>query len=124
MARLTNKALSKQNSGRQGGDSNTSSKGRFDSSECRFTNRKERKAHSNRTRVSPTNPADMPEIDFPAYTGRAGGYIEYQMPTAMAQAILDDRTGADAKKDPQKYLCDFVNEQYNLLGYCVRVVCV
>ena len=43
------------------------------------------------------------------------------MPTAMAQAILDERTGADAKKDPQKYLCDFVNEQYNLLGYCVQV---
>ena len=119
MARLTNKAMNKQNEARQNTTSEKS-KTRFDSSECRFTNRKERNA--NRTRVKPTNPADMPEIEFPAYTGRDGGYIEYQMPTAMAQAILDERTGAEANKDPQKYLCDFVNTQYNLLGYCVRVV--
>ena len=119
MARLTNKAMNKQNEARQNTTSEKS-KTRFDSSECRFTNRKERNA--NRTRVKPTNPADIPEIEFPAYTGRAGGYIEYQMPTAMAQAILDERTGAEAKKDPQKYLCDYVNTQYNLLGYCVRVV--
>jgi len=119
MARLTNKAMNKQNEARQ--NSNTEkTRARFDSSECRFTNRKERQA--NRTRVKPTNPADEQNIEFPPYTGRAGGYIEYQMPTAMAQAILDDRTGADAKKDPQKYLCDFVNTQYNLLVYCVRVV--
>ena len=112
MARLTNKAMNKQNEARQNTTSEKS-KTRFDSSECRFTNRKERNA--NRTRVKPTNPADMPEIEFPAY-------IEYQMPTAMAQAILDERTDAEAKKDPQKYLCDYVNTQYNLLGYCVRVV--
>ena len=121
MARLTNKAMTKQNEARMNG-SNEKAKARFDSSECRFTSRKDRKANVNRTRVSPTNPTEMKDIEFPAYTGRAGGYIEYQMPTAMAQAILDDRSGADAKKDPQKYLCDFVNEQYNLLGYCVRVV--
>lgn len=75
MARLTNKAMNKQNEARQNTTSEKS-KTRFDSSECRFTNRKERNA--NRTRVKPTNPADMPEIEFPAYTGRAGGYIEYQ----------------------------------------------
>lgn len=121
MARLTNKAMTKQNEARMNG-SNEKAKSHFDSSECRFTSRKERKANANRTRVAPTNPTEMKDIEFPAYTGRAGGYIEYQMPTAMAQSILDDRTGADAKKDPQKYLCDFVNEQYNLLGYCVRVV--
>lgn len=120
MARLTNKALTKQNNMSQ----NTSSKtheSHFDSSECRFTNRKERKAAANRVRVSASNPAEVPQIEFPAYTGRAGGYIEYLMPVEMAQNILDERSGADAKKDPQKYLCEFVNEQYNLLGYCVQV---
>ena len=122
MARLTNKSMNKQNEARQNATSEKSN-ARFDSSECRFTSRKERKANAaNRTRVKPTSPTDEQNIEFPAYTGRAGGYIEYQMPTAMAQSILDDRTGADAKKDPQKYLCDFVNTQYNLLGYCVRVV--
>ena len=120
MARLTNKALTKQNNARQGGAQKTS-ENHFDSSECRFTNRKEKRANANRVRVSPSNPAETPQIEFPAYTGRAGGYIEYLMPTAMAQTLLDERTGADAKKDPQKYLCDFVNEQYNLLGYCVQV---
>lgn len=120
MARLTNKALTKQNNGRQG-NTPKSTENHFDSSECRFMNRKEKRANVSRVRVSPSNPADPPKIVFPEYTGRAGGYIEYLMPTGMAQALLDERTGDDAKKDPQKYLCDFVNEQYNLLGYCVQV---
>lgn len=120
MARLTNKALTKQNNNRQGGTPKNT-ENHFDSSECRFVNHKEKRVSANRVRVSPSNPADTPKIDFPDYTGRAGGYIEYLMPTAMAQAILDERTGADVNKDPQKYLCELVNEQYNLLGYCVQV---
>jgi hypothetical protein len=34
---------------------------------------------------------------------------------------LRDRKGADAKKNPQQYLCEFVTEQCGLRGTCVKV---
>ena len=52
---------------------------------------------------------------------RAGGEIEYKMPEAMYNEIVKQ-----AKKencgDLQTYLCKYVNEQFGLLGTCVRVI--
>lgn len=48
--------------------------------------------------------------------------IEYKMPTDMAINLLMERKGADAKKDNQQFLCDYVNEQLGLLGNCTRVL--
>ncbi len=48
-----------------------------------------------------------------------GGLIEYKMPAAMAEDILkNDKT----RKAPQEVLCEYVNSQLGLLGYCVKVL--
>ena len=47
------------------------------------------------------------------------GYIEYKMSKTMAENILRDNKG---KGNPQKALCDFVNTQMGIKGYCVRVI--
>lgn len=54
-----------------------------------------------------------------AVEGRA---YEYKMSAECAKAILKDRKGNDAKKNPQQYLCEYVTEQYGLLGTCVKVL--
>ena len=47
------------------------------------------------------------------------GIVEYKMSKETADIILKaDRT----KKAPQEVLCDYVNTQDGLLGYCVRVL--
>lgn len=52
---------------------------------------------------------------------RAGKEFEYKMPLAVYEDIL-----AECKKekggDAQAYLCNWVNEQFGLLGTCVRVI--
>ena len=52
------------------------------------------------------------------------GLIEYQMGKAMAEDILDLRKGKEKGIDPQKWLCDYVNDQMGLIGYCIKVVVV
>ena len=48
-----------------------------------------------------------------------GGLIEYKMPLAMAEDILKtDKT----KRAPQEVLCDYVNTQCGLMGFCVKVL--
>ena len=48
----------------------------------------------------------------------AGEVIEYKMGAAMADTILK----ADkSKRPPQEVLCEYVNTQCGLKGYCVRV---
>ena len=47
------------------------------------------------------------------------GLIEYKMSKEMAENILRDAKG---KGNPQEILCDFVNTQYGLMGYCVKVL--
>ena len=59
---------------------------------------------------------------FPKYTDRAGKYLEYNMPAAQARDILKNRTGDDAKMDPQDYLCAYLNTEAGLLGYVTRVI--
>lgn len=51
-----------------------------------------------------------------------GRAYEYKMGKECAQNILKNRKGADAKKNPQQYLCEYVTEQYGLLGTCIRVL--
>lgn len=47
-----------------------------------------------------------------------GGLIEYKMGKTMAEEILK----ADkSKKAPQEVLCEYVNTQMGLMGYCVKV---
>lgn len=50
------------------------------------------------------------------------GLIEYQMNQATADDILALRKGKEKGIDPQKWLCDYINEQEGLIGYCVKVV--
>lgn len=45
--------------------------------------------------------------------------IEYKMSKEMAEDILRDAKG---KGNPQEILCDHVNTQYYLKGYCVKVL--
>lgn len=40
--------------------------------------------------------------------------FEYNMSATMAAEILKTRKGADRKIDPQKYLVQYVNEQFCL----------
>ena len=47
--------------------------------------------------------------------------IEYQMPKEMADDLLSDRKGKERKVDPQKFLCDYVNDQMGLIGRCTKV---
>lgn len=50
------------------------------------------------------------------------GLIEYAMPRGIAENLLNSRKGKEKGIDPQKYLCDYVNEELNLIGYCVKVI--
>lgn len=45
------------------------------------------------------------------------GLIEYKMPRLMAEEILKGKTN-----NPQEILCNYVNENCGLKGYCVRVL--
>lgn len=48
----------------------------------------------------------------------AGEVIEYKMSAALADTILkSDKT----KRAPQEVLCEYVNTQCGLKGFCVRV---
>ena len=50
-----------------------------------------------------------------------GPFYEYSMSKEAIKDTLRDRKGADAKKNPQQYLCEFVTEQCGLRGTCVKV---
>ena len=50
------------------------------------------------------------------------GIIEYQMCHDVADSILALRKGKEKGIDPQKWLCDYINDQEGLIGYCVKVV--
>ena len=47
------------------------------------------------------------------------GIIEYKMSKSMADEIIKS---AKNKKAPQEILCDYVNSQMGLKGYCVKVL--
>lgn len=50
------------------------------------------------------------------------GYVEYKMSKQMADVILKEAKANKVKKNPQEVLCDFVNTQMGLKGYCVKVI--
>lgn len=45
---------------------------------------------------------------------------EYKMPRSLAQGLID----AENKKvnDHQKFLVDYVNREFGLIGHCTRVI--
>ena len=49
------------------------------------------------------------------------GGIEYEMPKAYAKEILATRKGEERNMQPQAFLCKVVNEEFGLLGNCVKV---
>ena len=52
------------------------------------------------------------------------GTIEYKMGKVMAEEILKDAKGKSGKlpKPAQEILCDYVNRECGLKGYCVKVL--
>lgn len=46
--------------------------------------------------------------------------IEYKMPESVAKMLL--KTRKDKKKNPQQWLCDYVNSECGILGNCTRVI--
>lgn len=50
--------------------------------------------------------------------------IEYEMPKEMAKILLAERKGGDRNMRPQDYLCKVVNEDFGILGNCVKVTTI
>ena len=50
--------------------------------------------------------------------------IEYEMPKEMAKVLLAERKGADRNMHPQEYLQKVVNEDFGILGNCVKVTTI
>lgn len=48
------------------------------------------------------------------------GLIEYKMPRLLTEEII--KTYKGNRKDPQYVLCQYVNENCGLKGYCVKVL--
>lgn len=50
--------------------------------------------------------------------------IQYQMPKEFAAGLIAAEKASKNKKisDPQKFLCDYVNREFGLNGYCTQVV--
>lgn len=49
-------------------------------------------------------------------------FIEYKMPKEIVLDLLNNRNDLDKNVDFQKFLCDYVNNEYGLNGYCIRVI--
>ena len=47
------------------------------------------------------------------------GVVEYTMSKLMADEIIK---ASKSQKTPQEILCEYVNSQYGLKGYCVKVI--
>ena len=64
----------------------------------------------------------MASIVKPGTLHEKAGFIEYKMPEAMAKAYLNGRTVEEKKMRPNDFLCKIVNEEFDLKGYCTRVI--
>lgn len=49
-------------------------------------------------------------------------YFKYEMNRLMALKILKARKGKEKTMDKKKYLCDYVNTQFDIKGTCVEVI--
>ena len=74
------------------------------------------KKNNNRKNTKPTVRKREYIINIPEFCGET---IEYKMGKAMAEDILRDNK---SKKPAQELLCEHVNEDFGLKGYCVRVI--
>ena len=54
-------------------------------------------------------------VEAPEMCGRT---FEYQMGRALAETIINDDK---SRRHPQEILCEYVNTQCGLMGYCVKV---
>ena len=59
-----------------------------------------------------------PELHIPAPEVCAGT-IEYKMSKVMADEIIK---ASKSKKTPQEILCNYVNSELGLKGFCVKVL--
>lgn len=50
------------------------------------------------------------------------GEIEYEMPKAFAKELLKTRKGNENNKSQQDFLCEVVNMEFGIKGYCTRVI--
>ena len=80
-------------------------------------NKKSNNMNASRTVNRMKNPAQNNGITVPKDNYK--GLIEYKMGKEMAENILKDAKG---KGNPQAILCDYVNTQCGLMGYCVKVL--
>lgn len=48
--------------------------------------------------------------------------IRYKMSKDLAKSLLAARSNGEKKKNPQAYLCEYVNREFGLKGFCVEVV--
>jgi hypothetical protein len=51
-----------------------------------------------------------------------GRPIEYKMPKETAKQLIAARSGPELKKDTNKFLVDYVNTNYGLLGVCRNII--
>ena len=81
----------------------------------KFTPKSEKPSYPTKNPAPVRPSAPRPRVDAPDFAGET---IEYKMSAAMAETILKaDKT----KRTPQEVLCDYVNSQCGLKGFCVRV---
>ena len=78
--------------------------------------RNNNKNHKKVNNTNINNPNKVPEN-----MGSHRGYMVYQMSAESAEAILNSRNKNEAKIDPQKYLCDMINESNDFINYCIKV---
>jgi hypothetical protein len=81
----------------------------------------EQKKNFNKKKVRNKNMKKEPIFIQPTQI-RAGEMYEYKMPVAMYDEYVKDAKKEKASGNIQQYLCNIVNEQFGLLGTCVRVI--
>lgn len=94
----------------------------FDNKKVGKDNNKNTRKNNQRKKAPVVNPTDKTKqrpFVGKKPDGKYGPAFEYKMSLASANDILRD---CPARMRPEQYLCDFVNEEYGLKGWCYRVV--
>lgn len=69
--------------------------------------------------------AKITEVNIKTVKSNEGyGSFEYEMSKLMAKEILATRKGAEQNMQPQAFLCQVVNEEFEIKGHCVKVITV
>ena len=88
------------------------------------------KRNNNNGKKNFNRPNNRPDNKSTGYTGGkkretipapdvCAGTVEYKMSKTMADEIIK---ASKSKRRPQEILCDYVNTQCGLQGYCVKVL--